>query len=521
MTRLWLLVVLLVSVTLLGQTSNAADIPNPKDELEPAIAKEYADKVVGALEIVRDGYIKKLVLGEMVKQGILALYEKCKTPVPDAIKNRLDKAKELNSKELKTLLADVRLSLGKREDLDKDKDTEFTISASLGKLVDPYTFYTTREEYSQRVHVCYVWDVFGVGVQLRRDIARDGLLVVTPLRDGPARKAGLLAGDLITEFTTPTGPEGEKLDKPKTLSTKKMEVDDALSHIKGPRGTVVKFKLLRENKEGKFVEMEKEVARGGVEIENLFGWKRKDDDSWDWYIDPKKKIAYMHLNLFGAKSARDVKQAIEELDKDKFKGLILDLRFNPGGYLHSASSISDLFVDEGVIVSVRPQNLKEKEVVLKGKSEGSYLNFPIVVLINGQSASASEIVAGCLQDYKRATIMGERSSGKASVTSTLHYDATGGLLTFSTSTFYPPSGRNMNKYSTDGKDEDEWGVKPDKGHELKLEKPETLELEGKLRDWGVIARKDLPAKVKPKEFQDRQLDAALKYLQGQMKPVGG
>ncbi len=489
-------------------------------KMEPADAKEYSDKVVTALEIIKSNYIKKLVLGEMVAQGIRRLYEKCETPIPAAVKDQLDGAKELKASELKTLLVEARVALGKREDLDKEKDTEFTIGASLGKLVDPYTTYTPKEDVAQ-MEKDLRGRFPGIGVQVRRDISRDALLVITPIRNSPAYKAGLMAGDLITEVTTPTGRDGKKLDKPETISTKGMEVSDAVKLITGPEGTVVKLKLLRENKEGKLEEMEKTITRGIVESEILFGWKRKDDDSWDWYIDSKNKIAYMHLNQFGANSNRDIKRAIEELDKDKFKGLILDLRFNPGGYLNQVQPICDLFIDDGVIVSIRPQNLKEKEVSFKGKSEGSYLNFPIVVLINGQSASASEILAACLQDHGRAIIMGERSYGKGSVQSTLPYDGTGGLLKFTTSTFWPPSGKNLNKASTSGKDEDEWGVKPDTSFELKLEKSESFELAEKLRDWTIIPRKDIPAKEKPKEFKDRQLDAALKHLQQQVKPLVG
>lgn len=489
-------------------------------KLDPADAKEFADKVLTALEIIKANYIKKLVLGELIAQGIKTLFERSETPLPANIRDQLVNAKEMRPSELKALLVEARVALGKREDLEKDKAAEFTIAAALGKSVDPYTNYIPKDQVEQMEKETR-GRFPGIGVQIRRDVSRDALLVISPIKGSPAYKQGLMAGDLIIEVTTPTSRDGKPLPKPETISTKGMEVTDAVRLITGPTGTTVKLKILRENKDGKMEEIEKTITRGLVESESLYGWKRKEDDSWDWYIDPKNKIAYLHLTQFNdRKSATEIRKALEELNKDKFKGLILDLRFNPGGSLREVIEICDMFIDDGVIVSIRPQNLKEKEDVRKGRSAGSYLNFPIVVLINGQSASASEILSACLQDHGRAIIMGERSYGKGSVQQLIPFDGTGGVLKYTTATFWPPSGRNLNKASTSGKEEDEWGVKPDTGFEIKLDKAETLELAERILSWGSIPRKDLPPKEKPKEFKDRQLEAALKFLQQQVRPIG-
>ncbi len=397
-------------------------------KLDAADAKEYADKVITALEIIKANYIKKLVLGELIAQGIKTLFERSETPLPANIRDQLANAKEMKPSELKALLVEARVALGKREDLEKDKAAEFTIAAALGKSVDPYTNYIPKDQVEQMEKETR-GRFPGIGVQIRRDVSRDALLVISPIKGSPAYKQGLMAGDLIIEVTTPTSRDGKPLPKPETISTKGMEVTDAVRLITGPTGTTVKLKILRENKDGKMEEIEKTITRGLVESESLYGWKRKEDDSWDWYIDPKNKIAYLHLTQFNdRKSAAEIKKALEELDKDKFKGLILDLRFNPGGSLREVIEICDMFIDDGVIVSIRPQNLKEKEDVRKGRSAGSYLNFPIVVLINGQSASASEILSACLQDHGRAIIMGERSYGKGSVQQLIPFDGTGGVL---------------------------------------------------------------------------------------------
>ena len=141
----------------------------------------------------------------------------------------------------------------------------------------------------------------------------------------------------------------------------------------------------------------------------------------------------------------------------------------------------------------------------------------MVVLVNEGSASGSEVVAGCLQDHSRALIMGERSYGKGSVQNVEPFAETGGKIKMTTATFWPPSGRNLNKASTPGKEEDEWGVRPDKGYELKLDRAEKDELFERVYNWAVIPRRDVPPKEVKKEFKDKQLEMALDYLRGQIK----
>src|SRR5205085_5268284 len=140
------------------------------------------------------------------------------------------------------------------------------------------------------------------------------------------------------------------------------------------------------------------------------------------------------------------------------KGFVLDLSFNSGGLLTSAVEISDRFIDDGLIVTMKPR--VGKPSVFMGESEGSLLDFPMVCLINGGSASGSEIVSACLQDHNRAVIIGERSYGKGSVQNIQPFE--GGDLKLTTASFWRPNGRNLNKSSTDGKDSDVWGVVPDK-----------------------------------------------------------
>jgi carboxyl-terminal processing protease len=230
-------------------------------------------------------------------------------------------------------------------------------------------------------------------------------------------------------------------------------------------------------------------------------------------IDQENKIAYIRLTQFQRNSFNDMAKVMKTLTKEGIKGFVLDLRFNPGGLLDVACDISDLFIDDGVIVTIRPRVGKEQPWM--GRHEGSLLDFPMVCLVNGLSASGSEIVAACLQDHHRAVILGERSYGKGSVQSIQRFD--GGQLKFTQATYWRPSGKNINKSSTKGTADEEWGVMPDEGFKIELPRKERDDLQEHQRTLEIITRKDKQTKDPKSDFKDRQLDKAVEYLRDQIK----
>jgi carboxyl-terminal processing protease len=246
--------------------------------------------------------------------------------------------------------------------------------------------------------------------------------------------------------------------------------------------------------------------------------KRKPDDSWDYWLDPKAKIAYIHLSEFAPRSFEDIEDVMKQLKKDGLRGIILDLRFNPGGSLTGAVQISDLFIQDGLIVTIKPRSGVDEEVAYTGKvkrPEHDFSSYPMVCLINGQSASASEIVSACLQDQQRATILGERSFGKGSVQTIVDFPTTGAKIKLTTATFWRPNGKNLHKADTSGKAEEDWGVAPDEGFVMPLSREERLTLGDKLRDLEIIPNPALKKEPKP-EVKDRQLEAALKQVRKQL-----
>ena len=284
-------------------------------------------------------------------------------------------------------------------------------------LDDPHSVYFTKEEmrsFQEDIKGKYV----GVGMVIQKKVG-EPLTVVSPVEDGPAYKAGIKPKDKIVEI------DGE--------STYNLTSEEASKRLKGKANTTVKVKVFREvNKMTKVFELKRET------IELKYVKSKMLDDG----------IGYLRLTQFGDNVYPDMKKALEDLQAKGMKGLIFDLRSNPGGELGQSIKIASMFIENGKIVSTRQKKGEESVYTREGKYFG---NFPMVVLINGGSASASEIVSGALKDHKRATLIGEKTFGKGSVQTLLPLpDGDGIKITIAK--YYTPNG-----ISIDGT-----GIEPDK-----------------------------------------------------------
>lgn len=472
-------------------------------------ARNYAQMVIRAAKMVRKDYVKDVSQATLVDYAVRGIFKNLNEKMPSAIKDKLENVKNMKEPDLIKLLTAARQHLGKREDLSNGKDITYSLHSMLGKL-DKHTDYVDPETIRQldndiRGHFS------GIGVQIRKNNTKDMLQVVTPIRGSPAYKAKIYANDIITTIIREVDGDGKKLEKPEVIPTKGMTTEEAVKKILGKEGTRVKLVVERE---GVDKPLEFNLIRGKVEVESVLGIKRGTEDAWNYVVDPENKICYVRLTQFSHNTHRDLENVMKKLAKAGIKGFILDLRFNPGGLLDSAVKISDMFIDDGLIVTIRPRNGPETSYM--GKSDGSYITFPMVCLVNGGSASASEIVSACLQDHGRAVVIGSRSYGKGSV-QTIHPFETGGRLKLTTATFWRPSNRNLNKASTSGKDEDEWGVTPNEGFVLKLNIKETNDLAEHQRESEIIRTPGAKPSDTHANFRDRQLDLALDYLRNQIK----
>ena len=281
---------------------------------------------------------------------------------------------------------------------------------------------------------------------------RDGLLVVTPIKGSPAFRAGIHAGDLITEIRLEVDKQGKPLpaDAKRVHSTKGLKTDDAVNLITGQPDTPVALVVEREGEQQPKVVR---ITRNYVMVETVYGVQRDKNNDWTYYLDEPNKIGYLHLSQFISindqlGTTADIKRALAGLKRTGLNGLVVDVRNNPGGSLKGVIDICELFVGKEVIVTTKERGGAGATFTYSGRVAGDK-SFPVVVLINGNSASASEILAACLQDHSRATIMGERTYGKGSVQHVEPYEPTEGRVKYTVARYYPPSGRNIDKVAAE------------------------------------------------------------------------
>jgi carboxyl-terminal processing protease len=384
------------------------------------------------------------------------------------------------------------------EEVSSDNLIKGAITGMIHTL-DPHSSYLTPEMLKQ-VEVETKGTFGGLGIEIGM---KDGFLtVIAPIEDTPAARAGLQAGDRIVRI------ENE--------STKNMNVMDAVKRLRGEPGTKVTIAVVRESSTDAKVYT---ITRDIIKVKSVRSKYLGDG------------IGYIRLAQFQQDSHAEVERAIQGFlkEKDGLKGLVLDLRNNPGGLLDQAVKIADEFIDSGLIVYTdgRVEAQKTKYAAHK---DGTYTGFPIVVLVNAGSASASEIVAGALQDHGRAIILGQRTFGKASVQTILPLDD-GSALRLTTARYYTPNGRSIQAKGiepdilvTDGREAPE-------GHPGAIrEKDIVLHLRGEEEEPPAAApapprekkndlkgsRKEAPEgpEARKEDAKDPQLDRAVELLKG-------
>ncbi len=314
------------------------------------------------------------------------------------------------------------------KDIDRRELLQAAIEGMMSKL-DPYSSYITPEEMTQ-FSESVDQEFGGIGIQIHPDERTHQLTVMSPLPGTPAYRAGLIAGDTITDV------DGK--------STRDWTVDKAVGVLKGKPGTSVKLGIEHV---GSHKKDQVTLVRDVIHVATVLGDHYKPDGSWDYMIDKKDKIGYVRLTHFSRHSAIELEKAINTLLEEGMKGLVLDLRFDPGGLFSQATEIADMFIDGGTIVSTKGRNTQER--VWEAKKEGTFPNFPMAIIVNHYSASASEIVAACLQDHHRAVIVGERSWGKGSVQNVIELENGTSALKLTTASYHRPSGKNIHRFPGD------------------------------------------------------------------------
>ncbi|MCH9653641.1 MAG: S41 family peptidase [Planctomycetes bacterium] len=377
----------------------------------------------------------------------------------------------------------------------KDVDRRILLEAAIRGMVkelDQYSNYISPKDLS-RFNQVVEQEFGGIGIQVHIDEHNGRLTVMTPLPGTPAYKAGIRAGDIIDSI------EGK--------STKGFTLPEAIKTLKGRAGEKVSMSVIHK---GTNEPVPLTITREIIHVATVLGDTYKKDDAWDFMINKKDKIGYIRLTHFSRHSSEELRAAIDELKKQGMKGLILDLRFNPGGLLSQATEISDMFIESGKIVSTAGRNSRNRK--WEATKEGTYSGFPMAIIVNRYSASASEIVSACLQDHKRAAIVGERTWGKGSVQNVIELEEGESALKLTTASYHRPSGKNIHRFPG-SKDTDVWGVTPDENYRLRLKDEELEELGVYRRQRDIL---DHNAK-QDEQFKDKQLDLAMKYVETALK----
>ncbi len=352
--------------------------------------------------------------------------------------------------------------------------------------LDPYSQYFSPEELED-LKVETEGEFEGLGIEV---IVKEGLLtVITPIVDSPAFKAGILVGDRIIRI------DGD--------STENMSIREAIKKLRGKIGTKITLTVVHE---GDTNPVDITIERAKIHVNSIRGARM---------VDSEYKIWYLAVTNFQENTVKDMDDALQVMLKKGMQGLILDLRFNPGGLLNVAVEMVDKFLDKGVIVSTKGRD-KTQNYVYQAHKKGTYPNFPIAVLVNNGSASASEIVAGALKDHRRGLLVGIRTFGKGSVQSLIPVEDGKAALKLTTARYYTPRGICIH----------EKGIEPDIKVPLTLTETKALHEhmsatnidtkagEPRDKDKEAVLKGTIPQEKEKPAYVDVQLERAKDVLKG-------
>jgi carboxyl-terminal processing protease len=450
--------------------------------LDPIEASNYAQPVNNTIATITAQYVREVSPQDLLLAALTGLYEAARLPVPATLSAQA--AKAVTEQDRLELLTRVRQDLGRIEPLQGSNAFLISVRAMIQTL-DPHTAVISGEELNRgTVDMAEQ----GAGMELADNPGAGPLLVKSVVPGGPAQRAGLRPGDQIT-----------------------------------PRdGRRTQLTVLRP---GSKVPRKVTLESSGFKPEWVYGLTRRADESWEYMLDKHSQIAHIRLGPLQRhvrpgqgdldSVSRDLLVVLANLEAQGMRGLILDLRWCPGGFLNEAIDIADLFLGQGRIASVKyRQTRMDQEYTAKG--EKRFTDFPMVVLVNGDTSGGAELIAAALQDNNRAVVMGQRTLGKASVQSLVALEVGNLGLKLTTGTFLRPSGKGLHRFP-DSKPSDDWGVQPDPKYEVRV----SAELSRQLRDWWMLQtlRPGWSNEALPLDDPtvDPQQQAALRVLRERLK----
>jgi carboxyl-terminal processing protease len=443
------------------------------------MAHEYVKPLLYVVEQVSTMYVRRVPRQDLLEAALKGLYDEVRAPVPKGLREELKQALKKNT--LADFLVQVREGLGDAEALRGEKAL-LASGRAMMRVLDPHSVVVTREEMTraedrEMEH--------GVGLEVMPSLGVGPVVVKAVLPGGPAQRAGLRPGDGITHIDGKPVKElttaqvrvllhgGAVIDQLRELPPlPPPNVDPGTPTSSAPAGlrlTVVP--------EGATRPRQVTLPRVEFQEETVFGVARQRDNGWDYWLDRQERIAHVRLGRIRPGTYREMEQVLTALDSGPgLRGLILDLRWCPGGYLNPATETAGLFLDEGLIATV--QESTEKSELRVNRGAAKFVRFPTIVLVGGETSGGGELIAAALKDNNRAAVAGQRTRGKASVQNSLPFPVGGAEMRLTTGTFLRPSGKNLHRFA-DSTPSDDWGVLPDAGLELRA----SPDLQRQLREW--------------------------------------
>jgi carboxyl-terminal processing protease len=426
----------------------------------------FARQLVGVCSQITDQYVRPVARPELVYTALSGLYEAARLPVPSRLRAEIDAI--TSDAELVELIRRGRETIGAAEALQGQNPLVICCQA-MARSLDPYSGVVTGEV--QRHLVGLEQEGGGIGVELHDCSGHGPLVVKTVVPGGPAQRAGLQPDDRITQLDClpvqdiPPEQAYRLLTQAPIDFTENNATDSPLVAVtwerRGLKGPTTAS-----------------LTRARFRVETVLGVSREDDHSWTYWIDSKQHLAHIRLTSLSKGTSVELQDILARLQAEGLRGLLLDLRWSPGGYLDEAVDVARLFLHDGIIATVKMRT--REDIVHRCTKEGPFTDFPLVVLINAETSGGAELIAAALQDHHRAIVFGQRTLGKASVQTPVHLGVGQLGMKLTSGTFERPSGGPLHRFP-DSKDSDEWGVLPDAGKEFRV----SAELGKTLKGWWI------------------------------------
>jgi C-terminal peptidase prc len=495
----------------------------PVEPIDAQEAQTYAEQLTLVVNQVAAAYIRPVPRHELFLAALSGLYEEAGRPVPEGLAAELKKEIAdlpaadpevvgnlpgraqigVDPEGMKVAVA-VRQRVGKVKGLEGMGAFRASVKA-LAASLDPYSGWADAAEVRRNNGLANFG--FGLSVDPKR-IVGGGLVVEQAAPGGPAQRAGVRPGERIVRVNrTAVKDLPLPLPLPADADGRPMKLGDVgLAQLLAPdlfqQGEEIpKLTLTIEGPGGSRV-VKLEATQ--FEPETVFGVYRERGERWNHWADAKHQIGYIRIARLEYGTAQAVANAVQRLKQDGMRGLILDIRWGPGGWLQESVQVASLFVKEGKIATIKSR-MRVDDQEYKVDGTGTFTDFPLVVLVNGETMGGSELIAASLQDNKRASIAGQRTFGKASVQTMNNVAVPEGSFKLTTGTFWRPSGKALHRFP-DSRESDDWGVRPEADLEWRL----TPEASRGLRDsWQRIIQRPFSAKDEL-ELDDLENDPQLR-----------